>query len=479
MHHQSKEAKALLASFVLCLSIVLGMVPIHAQSTARVTLTPSQTTWKTVAYELDANNGMVDGSRDLSKIVEHTFDTYILENEYLKVTLLPEYGGRILSMIYKPTGHEELYQNPLGLPYGIGDGNFYYDWLMVYGGIFPTFPEPEHGKGWLVPWTFEVVSETPDAITVSMSLTDDINFAGKPGKFDTRTTGLTVTFFVTLKAGRAALDTAVVVNNPTNKKVNYELWMCTTLAPGSTVGDTRTTAGAEIIAPVDEIKMPPWWPATTAQEQATSTSDVYTFDKLRMFENWADMGIAYAYPDMQSKNFWGVINHDNQEGIIRISDNDVTSGMKIWTWGYNSVEADPFAQPEIEKRPYIELWAGVSSEFFKRTSIAANAEVRFEETYSPTVGLSNVTQASDKYLANFAADAGSATLQVFGIEPSQGALQVRITADGETIYDEITTLDPAMTREIRAEMPAGTKVIGYMLIGEDNAELLTGELTLN
>ncbi len=25
-------------------------------------------------------------------------------------------------------------------------GNFYYDWLMVYGGIFPTFPDPEHGR---------------------------------------------------------------------------------------------------------------------------------------------------------------------------------------------------------------------------------------------------------------------------------------------------------------------------------------------
>ena len=51
--------------------------------------------------------------------------------------LLPEFGGRILSIIYKPTGHEQLYRTEVGVPYGMGGGNFYYDWLMVYGGIFP------------------------------------------------------------------------------------------------------------------------------------------------------------------------------------------------------------------------------------------------------------------------------------------------------------------------------------------------------
>ncbi len=57
---------------------------------------------------------------------------------------------RIISMIYKPTGHEQLYQNPVGTPYGPRWDAFYYDWLMVWGGIFPTFPEAEHGKS-LVP----------------------------------------------------------------------------------------------------------------------------------------------------------------------------------------------------------------------------------------------------------------------------------------------------------------------------------------
>ena len=117
----------------------------------RVSLGESTIAWSTVKYAITAENGFVAGSLDTKTIVDRTFRTYVLENRYLKVTLVPEFGGRILSIIYKPTGHEELYRTKVGVPYGIAAGNFYYDWLMVYGGIFPTFPDAEHGKTWLKP----------------------------------------------------------------------------------------------------------------------------------------------------------------------------------------------------------------------------------------------------------------------------------------------------------------------------------------
>src|SRR5712675_3196531 len=117
----------------------------------RVSLSESTITWSTVKYATDAENGFVSGSLDKKTIVDRTFKTHVLENRYLKVTVLPEFGGRILSIIYKPTGHEQLYRTEVGVPYGIKGGSFYYDWLMVYGGIFPTFPDAEHGKAWLKP----------------------------------------------------------------------------------------------------------------------------------------------------------------------------------------------------------------------------------------------------------------------------------------------------------------------------------------
>ena len=75
--------------------------------------------------------------------------------------------------------------------------------------------------------------------------------------------------------------------------------------------------------------------ATAEAETPTGLWDLYEFDRLRRFENWSDRGIAYAVPDMRDTNFWGVINGDNGAGIIRVADNNVTRGLKLWTWGYD------------------------------------------------------------------------------------------------------------------------------------------------
>ena len=77
----------------------------------RVSLGESTIAWSTVKYAITAGNGFVAGSLDTKTIVDRTFRTYVLENRYLKVTLVPGFGGRILSIIYKPTGHEELYRS--------------------------------------------------------------------------------------------------------------------------------------------------------------------------------------------------------------------------------------------------------------------------------------------------------------------------------------------------------------------------------
>src|SRR6476646_4301767 len=330
----------------------------------RVSLSESTITWSTVKYATNAENGFVSGSLDKKTIVDRTFKTHVLENRYLKVTLRPEFGGRILSIIYKPTGHEQLYRTEVGVPYGMKGGVFYYDWLMVFGGIFPTFPDPEHGRTWLRPWDFKVVKESAGEVTVSMSIKDDTEYAAAPKQFSRGSTDIEATYYVTLKADRAALDTRMVLKNPNNRTIEYEYWTCATLAPGSDPNNPRTTGGAEIIAPIATYTTPRW-SANIAADDASAGAGKYRFEKLRYFRNWPTMGIAYAAPDMGAANFWGAINHDNEEGIIRIADNTVTPGLKMWTWGFPSFtnETDARKDPNPQ-RPYVELWAGVSDEFF-------------------------------------------------------------------------------------------------------------------
>jgi hypothetical protein len=431
-----------------------AVVPAASPEPDGATLSESTMTWNTVKYATDADNGFVGGSLDKKTIVDRTFRAYVLENRYLKVTLLPEFGGRILSIIYKPTGHEQLYRAKVGVPYGIKAGNFYYDWLMVYGGIFPTFPDPEHGKTWLKPWDFKVVTQSSGEVTVSMSLKDDFAYSAAPKGFRPDSTGIEATYYVTLKADRAALDARVVLKNPNDRTIKYEYWTCTTLAPGSDPKNPKTTGGAEIIAPIQAYSTPDW-SANLSGGDNSAGQGKSRFEKLRYFRNWPTMGIAYAAPDMQGGTFWGVINHDNEEGIIRIADNTVTPGLKMWTWGFPSFtnETDPRKDPN-EWRPYVELWAGVSDQFFHSAGFSALSEVSLPETYSPTVGMSDVTQANENILTNLSAEASGVNLQFFSIEPAT-PLRVTLKRGDAVLFNDTVQPDPMNGNRIFATIPSG------------------------
>jgi len=463
-------------------AVFLGMCAFHAAAQAApaapdsVSLGHSTIVWSTVKYALDAKSGFVVGSLDKKTIVDRTFKTYVIENQYLKVTLVPELGGRIISIVYKPTGHEELYRTKVGVPYGIKEGNFYYDWMMVYGGIFPTFPDPEHGKTWLKPWDFKVVKQSAGEVTVSMSQKDDFAYAAAPKQFSRGSTGIEATTYVTLKAGRAALDVRVVLQNPQDRTIDYEYWTCTTLAPGSDPANPKTTGGAEIIAPIQAYTTP-GWSARLADGDEKLGQDRSRFDKLRYFRNWPTLGIAYAAPDMQGGNFWGVINHDDEEGIIRIADNTVTPGLKMWTWGYPSFthETDPRKDPN-ELRPYVELWAGVSDQFFHSAKLPARGEVVIPETYTPTVGMSNVTDANTNILVNLAAGATGADLQFFSIEPEK-PLRVTLKRGDAILFDAAVQADPVHGNHISSTIPESRsgEPIQLTIRSADGGQLIAAE----
>jgi Domain of unknown function (DUF5107) len=465
---------------VVLLSAVCALratVPAASQEPDSVSLTKATTVWSTVKYASTADNGFVSGSLDKKTIVDRTFKTYVLENRYLKVTLVPEFGGRILSIIYKPTGHEELYRTQVGVPYGIKQGNFYYDWLMVYGGIFPTFPDAEHGKAWLKRWHFAILNKSPEEVTVSMSLKDDFEYSAAPGKFRKGSTGLEATYYVTLKSGRAALDARVVLKNPQNRTIDYEYWTCTTLAPGSDPKNPKGTGGAEIIAPIKTYSTPDWSKNLSEGDESAGAGKS-RFEKLRYFRNWPTMGIAYAAPDMRGGNFWGVINHDNDEGIFRIADNAITPGLKMWTWGFPSFanEADPRNEP-TEAQPYVELWGGVSDQFFHAAHFPAAGVVSIAETYSPTVGMGSVTHANEKILVNLSADRARVNLQFFSIEPAV-PLRVTLKRGDAILFDEGVTADATHGNRISTANPTGGgEQVQLTIRTADGKELIAAETT--
>ena len=100
------------------------------------------------------------------------------------------------------------------------------------------------------------------------------------------------------------------------------------------------------------------------------------------------------------------------------------------------------------------MWAGVSDQFFHSASFPARGEVSIAETYSPTVGMSNVTAANENILVNFSAAASGVNLQFFSIEPA-APLRVTLKRGDAILFNDAVQADPKSGNRISAAIPAG------------------------
>jgi galactose mutarotase-like enzyme len=130
-----------------------------------------------------------------------------LENERLRVELLPDFGGRIWSFVDKSTGRDWLWHNdavelrsvPLGTEY---DPNWSGGWEEVFpndaDGEFRGERLPDHGEWWSLPWT--IVEDDPPHRTCRLTLDGPVSHARCEK-------------VVTLDAGRPSLRVRYTITN--------------------------------------------------------------------------------------------------------------------------------------------------------------------------------------------------------------------------------------------------------------------------
>jgi len=413
-----------------------------------------------------------------------TYDTVVLENGYLRVTLLPKYGGRILSIVHKPTNQELLYQNPIGTPYLMGEGIFYYDYLVIMGGIFPSFPEPEHGKYWNQPYDLAVVSESKDAITVRMSRRDDLAVAtGVPSKYDVGRTDVLVELDVTLRAGSTSVELGTKLTNTKSTAIpKLEYWTVTTLAPGSTPGTTAIPLNTRILAAMDKVHLleSSWAWFGSAEERVSG--EIFKWKNLASFKNWMDQGTAFANPDYRA-NWSGLLNEDKGRGVVRVSDNVKTPGLKLWTFGPQGLNIN-INDSTVWVRPTIEMWHGITPEFWMRGTMAANEVRQWNQSFFPILGLTGVTAASENgavQLSSTKSGSNTALSVAATLTLPNQTVKAILRLNGSSVAEQDVVVATAGPTTVSANVPnsqAPTGAVFAVEFRQGDRSLLAGQTTL-
>ncbi|HAJ37884.1 MAG TPA: DUF5107 domain-containing protein [Chloroflexi bacterium] len=107
----------------------------------------------------------------------HGFQALVIENSHLRLVVLPELGGKLWSLVYKPIDREIFWHNPRMAPRPAFYGAAYDDWFC--GGWDELFPNdaptsfagdlyPDHGEWWAMPFAWEIATLRADEVTVHL-----------------------------------------------------------------------------------------------------------------------------------------------------------------------------------------------------------------------------------------------------------------------------------------------------------------------
>jgi len=312
---------------------------------------------------------------------DRTFRGIVLENEFLKLTLLPELGGRVYSCIFKPTGHNEFYRNPVLKPTHWGPAE--QGWWLAAGGIEWCLPVEEHGYETAIPWLSRVMQSSSGA---TVTVTDSAD-----------TDRLTAEIEIHLPAESAYFSITPRIRNRTGEEIAFQFWLNAMLAPGE---GNSPSSQLEFIYPTSQMTVHSRDARWTALPDAGGILEwpVHRGLDLRLLGNWPYYLGCFERPAAQN-DFVAVYEHRDQEGIVRVFPSAIARGAKLFVPGFgaNAIPADVWTD---DGSSYVEIHGGLTPTFSDYTRLSPGAEVSWTEYWYPVMGLGGVKYANREAALN-------------------------------------------------------------------------------
>jgi tetratricopeptide (TPR) repeat protein len=227
--------------------------------------------------------------------IDKVYEAVFLENQYIKVLILPEIGGRLHGAVDKTNGFEFFYWHKTIKP-----GLISMTGAWISGGIEWNFPHGHRPSGFM-PVEHRIVRNKDGSATVWTGETEPIY-------------RMRWLVGITVFPGRSHVRCDYVFINPTNHKNSFMFW-----------ATSATYAGDSV--------------------QAQYPGDVVTGHGKHQFWNWPiHQGVdltwwknspnASSYFAFRNPSEWfGTFDHKARSGTVHVANHHTMPGKKLWTWG--------------------------------------------------------------------------------------------------------------------------------------------------
>ncbi|HWF19024.1 MAG TPA: DUF5107 domain-containing protein, partial [Verrucomicrobiae bacterium] len=403
--------------------------------------------------------------------VDRKWKVIWLENEFLRVMILPEIGGRIHAILDKTNGYDLIYNQRVIKPALVGLAG---PW--VSGGIEFNWPQ-HHRPATFLPTDSEIEKHADGSATAWCSDHDPMaRMKGMHG--------------VCLHPGKAYVELKVRAYNRTEFAQTFLWWANVATRVHEAyqsffppdvqyVADhARRSMSAYPLAQghyygvdykqrardgVPKGEAPRQFVPPHCREKNDSSGNVpdmpcYQPNDLSFYAN---IPTPCSYMCVGSKeDFFGGYDYKRQAGIVHIADHHISPGKKQWTWGnheFGYAWDRNLTEPDEngEYAPYIELMAGVFTDNQPDFSFLQPGETRaWSQYWYPIQKIGPAQMANLEAAISLKVVKQKARIGVCVTAPGN-SLKVQLSARGEMVFARDCELTPEKPLVEEIELPEG------------------------
>ncbi|MBP3369943.1 MAG: DUF5107 domain-containing protein [Clostridia bacterium] len=368
-----------------------------------------------------------------------------LENDYIRLAIIPAIGGRVFEAYDKVTGYDFLYRQHVIKPALIGA---YGAWIS--GGIEFNWPF-HHRPSTVMPVDYEIEENEDGSAIVWLS-------EHAPND---RTKGMVG---IVLRPDTNYFETRVAVSNRTPNKHNFLWWENAAVA---------VHEGYRLVFPPDVTYVHhhndaghTTFPIASGQygaDNITEPKDISWHKNSRL---------ATSYFAAPSKfDFFGGFDYVKNCGVLHIANHHISPGKKMFTWGYGSNAKNWEKKLTDSDGAYAELMAGSYTDDQPDFTWIAPYETKcFSQFWYPTQGIGYTTNATLDAAVALDREENEIRLNVTAVR--NGAKLTVKGADGRVLLEKTADMTPSAVVKYDFDFPKN-ELLTVVLTSEDGAVLLS------
>lgn len=345
------------------------------------------------------------------------YNAVFLENQYLKVMILPGLGGRIQRAYDKTNDYDFVYYNHVIKPALVG---LIGPWIS--GGIEFNWPQ-HHRPTTFMPVDYMLQENEDGSKTVLVNDVDQMYGTKGIAGF-------------TLYPDKAYIEIRGQLYNRTAMPQTF-LWWANPAIPAN--DNTQTIFPPDVHSVYDHGKRDvSRWPI------ATGTYYKYNYSEGIDVSRYKNVPVPSSMmAENSAYNFVGGYDHGVKAGLLHVADHHISPGKKQWTWGSGDFGQVWDKNLTDEDGPYIELMTGVYTDNQPDfTWLKPYEEKTFQQYFMPYKAVGEVKNATIDAMVNMKLvndDGIYVCVYATGVYEE---VQIVVTNKGEKIFCENIKISP-------------------------------------